>query len=356
MIQFVRFLRILLYPLVPVYELVIRIRNYFFNRGIFKSRKVNATVISVGNLTVGGSGKTPAVIYITGLLKRLGLDVAVLSRGYKRKTKGYLYVSDGEKIFYDVSQTGDEIYQTVIECNVKAAVAEKRVQGAEQLIKDSGASVIVLDDGFQHRWLHRDLDIVIFDQRFLTAADKYENMLLPTGNLREPYSSLNRADIIIINRKFSDKKKLPYHIEKYFEGKFIFHASYRAVGFVDVKDGEFYDIKDFVGQKSLIINGIANPYSFIKVLNSLSIDTTSRLIFLDHNNYNHNEVQKIRKEFYTSNSSSVITTHKDAVKLNRYKREIDDIDIYYLKIEMDIENKEEFEELILQKVNKKKLE
>lgn len=348
----IRILRILLYPLVPVYELVIRTRNYCFNRGIFKSRKVAAKVISVGNLTVGGSGKTPAVIYITRLMKSLGYDTGVLSRGYKRKSKGYLYVSDGDKIFYDVSETGDEIYQTVLECNVKAAVAEKRVPGAEKLIKDSGASLIILDDGFQHRWLHRDLDIVLFDQRFLTSSDKYENMLLPTGNLREPYSSLKRADIIIINRKFSEKKKLPYRAEKYFEGKSLFFSHYHAVGFVDVKDGEFYDINDFVGQKSLIINGIANPYSFIKVLNTLSIDTTSRLIFLDHNNYNHKEVQKIRKEFYASNSSSVITTHKDAVKLNRFKREMDDIDIYYLKIEMVIENKEKFEELILQKIKK----
>jgi len=231
-------------------------------------------------------------------------------------------------------------------------VCEDRVTGARRLIEDSGASVIILDDGFQHRWIHRDEDIVIFDQEFITAEDNYENRLLPAGNLREPYDALSRADIIVVNRKFSGHKDVPEKIKKYFNGKPVFYGYYRAVGFEDVKNGEFFEIKDFVGQKSLIINGIANPDSFFKALNPIGIDTTSRMIFLDHNNYNAEEVQRIRKEFYASNSSSVITTHKDAVKLNRFKRELDDIDIYFLRIEMEIENKKEFEELILQKVNK----
>ncbi len=346
----IRTLRILLAPLTPLYRFVIRVRNDFFDKGKFRTEKVNALVISVGNLTVGGSGKTPMVIYISRLFKKLGFDVGVLSRGYMRSTKGYLYVSDGEKIFHDVNEAGDEIHQTVIECGVKAAVSENRVKGAQRLIEDSGVSLIVLDDGFQHRWIHRDLDIVLFDQRFLTTEDKYEKMLLPTGNLREPYESLKRADVIIINRKFSEKQEIPVEIKKYFLRKPVFYGFYHAVGFVDVKNEEFFDIKDFVGQKSLIINGIANPDSFFKVLNSLSVDTASRMIFLDHNKYNNDEVQKIRKEFYSSNSSSVITTHKDAVKLNRFKRELDDIDIYYLKIEMEIENNKEFEELILQRI------
>ena len=125
-----RLLKIILYPLVPVYLLVIKLRNLFFDKNIFKSKKVNAKVISVGNITVGGSGKTPLVIYLAGLLKNSKRKVGVLSRGYGRKSSGYKLVSDGQKILTTVRESGDEIYHTVLECKIPAAVCEDRVIGA----------------------------------------------------------------------------------------------------------------------------------------------------------------------------------------------------------------------------------
>lgn len=337
-----KILRIILFPAVLVYGAVIRIRNYFFDAGIFKSEKPDAKVISIGNITVGGSGKTPTVLYLTSLLKEKGVKVGVLSRGYGRKTKGYQLVSKGEKPLLEVDDCGDEIFLVADECGVPAAVAEKRVEGAKRLIDDTAVEAIILDDAYQHRWIGRDLNILIFDQRFLLKSGSPERCMLPTGMMREPFSAVKRADIIIINRKFTDKKEIPSKFTKYFEGKDVFYASYEAAGFYDVKDHRFYNINDFTGQKSLVVCGIAKPYSFLKILEEHNIDISDKELFNDHKYYTEKEVQEIRRLFYSYNSHSVLTTQKDAVKLTRFARELDDIDIYYLKIALKIEDEERF--------------
>ena len=346
-----KLLKIILYPLVPVYLLVIKLRNLFFDKNIFKSKKVNAKVISVGNITVGGSGKTPLVIYLARLLKNSNRKVGVLSRGYGRKSSGYKLVSDGQKILTTVRESGDEIYHTVLECKVPAAVCEDRVIGAVKLIEETGIDTIVLDDAFQHRWIKRDLDLVIIEQGFLASNDFFINNLLPTGNLREPYSGLQRADAIVINRKFSEQKEIPADRIKYFEGKKIFTARYNAIGFVDIIKKEEYSLEEFEGQKSLVVSGIANPVSFLNVLLQTNVDTSHKIIFKDHKDYTLKEVQQIRKEFYATNSHSVVTTEKDAVKLMNFAKELDDMDIFYLKIELEIDNEELFRKFLLEKTN-----
>ena len=215
----INFLKIILFPVIPLYALAVAIRNWLFDIRIFRHRKVDATVISVGNLTVGGSGKTPLVIYLTDLLKGNGIKVGVLSRGYGRKSKGYKSVSDGKQIFTTVDECGDEIYQTVTDCMVPAAVSENRVKGAEKLIKESGVKVVVLDDAFQHRWIYRDLNLLVCEQKFLSSRNFLVKNLFPTGNLREPFTSVKRADVVIINQKFSDEEKIPSDLQKYFEDK-----------------------------------------------------------------------------------------------------------------------------------------
>ena len=345
------FFRKILFPFIPIYALIIAIRNWLFDKNIFKANKVSANIISIGNITVGGSGKTPAVIYLLNLLKTEGKKVGVLSRGYGRKTKGYLLVSDGNKILTSVDDCGDEIFLTVNECMVPGAVSENRFEGANKFINDTQINTIVLDDAFQHRWIKRDIDLVICEQKFLIDESKLIRTLLPAGNMREPFKSLNRADAIIINRKFSEAVEIPNELKNYFENKKIFHAKYKTVNFVDVLKNAEYTVDEFIGQKSLLVSGIANPYSFINVLSQSKIDTQNRMIFRDHKNYDIKEVEEIRKKFYSTNSYSVLTTHKDAVKLSRYSKELDDIDIFYLKIELDVEEKEEFKEFILSKLN-----
>ncbi|NWF48934.1 MAG: tetraacyldisaccharide 4'-kinase [Ignavibacteriaceae bacterium] len=346
-----KLLRILLYPFVPVYALIVKIRNLFFDKNIFKPRSVNAKIISVGNLIVGGSGKTPAVIYLTNLLKHQGKKVGVLSRGYGRKSKGYVLVSRGEEILTSVDVCGDEIYHTVQDCRVPAAVSEKRVGGVEKLVKETGVDTIVLDDAFQHRWIKRNLDILIFDQSFLNEKNFFTHNLLPTGYLRESFKETRRSDAVIVNRKFSEIQEINPRRKKYLLHKPVFTAHYRAVCFVDVAKKIQYAVEDFRGQKSLIVSGIANPDSFISALRQTHIDTDNRLIFRDHKDYTLKDIQLIRKQFYSTNSHSVLTTEKDAVKLTNFKNEFDDIEIFYLKIELRVDDEISFKDFILEKIS-----
>ena len=345
-----RFLKILLAPLVPLYAVIIHLRNLFFDKSVFKSKKVIAKVISVGNITVGGSGKTPLVIYVTNLLKNSGYNIGVLSRGYGRKSHGYKLVSKGEEILTPVEECGDEIFHTALECKVPAAVSENRVDGAKRLIEESKIDSLVLDDAFQHRWISRDVDLVIIDQSFVNNKSFYTHNLLPAGDLREGFNSLKRSDAIVLNRKFLEKEEIKSEMQNHFEGQKIFTSYYKAISFVDVMRKIEYHMDDFKGQDSLVVSGIANPKSFLNILNKVHVNTKNKMIFRDHKNYTVTEVQQIRKKFYTTNSHSVVTTEKDAVKLSNFSKELDDIDIFYLKINLCMDDEESFKQYLINKL------
>jgi tetraacyldisaccharide 4'-kinase len=345
-----KFLKILFAPSVLLYRFVISLRNLFFDKSIFKSKKVNARVISIGNVNVGGSGKTPLVIYVTNLLKNSGFIIGVLSRGYGRKSSGYKLVSTGIEILTPVDECGDEIYHTALECKVATAVSENRVKGAERLIKETNINTIVLDDAFQHRWIWRDIDLVVIDQSFVNNESFFTHNLLPLGDMREAFGSLKRADAIILNRKFLEKEEIKSEMENHFKGKNVFTSYYKAISFVNAVNKIEYDLDDFKGQESLVVSGIANPQSFLNVLNKVHVNTLNIMIFRDHKNYTLKEVQQIRKRFYITNSHSVVTTEKDAVKLSRFKREFDDIEIFYLKINLCMDDEESFKQYLINKL------
>jgi tetraacyldisaccharide 4'-kinase len=341
------FLRIISSPLVFLFAFIVSARNYFFDHRYFKIKKVDAKVISVGNLTVGGSGKTPSVILLGKILKARGRKIGVLSRGYGRDSRGYKYISDGEKIFTTPKDGGDEIWLVANELKCAAAVCERRVKGAKRLIKEAKVDSIILDDAFQHRWIHRDLDLVLIDQRFLIKVGFIEQKPLPLGMMREPFESLKRADVIIINRKFSDKLEIPEKLRLHFENKKVFTAFYNVQGIYDVKTHHEFPLNEFQGQKSLVVCGIARPHSFLRVLEKNKIDIKNKFLYPDHANYSKIQVQQIRKKFYDTNCYSVLTTQKDAVKLSNFSKELDDIDIYFVKIEMKIDEQPEFEEILI---------
>jgi tetraacyldisaccharide 4'-kinase len=338
-------------PAVVLYGFLVKCRNWFFDNNWFVSRKINAKIISVGNITVGGSGKTPMVISVTKLLKNSGIKVGVLSRGYGRKSRGYKLAYSGKGNILPPAECGDEMYLTVEECDVPGAVAERRVEGARKFLSDVNLDAIVLDDAFQHRWINRDIDIVMFDQRFLLKKAIVHHHLLPMGVMREPFSAIERADIIVVNRKFSAKEELSDSLLKKLGDKKVYFGYYHAEGIYDVKTHKRYSINEFAGQKSLVVCGIARPYSFLRVLENNSIDIKNKLLFGDHKHYTTKEIQSIRKTFYEANTHSVLTTQKDAVKLNSFSRELDDIDIFYLKIELKIENEDDFRKSLLNVFN-----
>ena len=346
-----KFLKILLSPFVILYGFIISLRNWFFDKSVFKSEKVDAKIISIGNITVGGSGKTPLVIYVTNLLKVAGFKIGVLSRGYGRKSRGYKLVSKGNEILTSVDECGDEIYHTALDCKVAAAVSENRVKGAKKLIEDTGINTIVLDDAFQHRWIARDIDLVIIDQSFVNDESVFRHNLLPLGDLREGFKSIKRADAVIINRKFLEQSEIIPELKNHFEGKKIFTAYYKAISFIDSVRKTEFSLEEFKGQDSLVISGIANPQSFLNVLNKVHVNTKNKMVFRDHKNYTLKEVQRIRKEFYRTNSQSIVTTEKDAVKLSNFKREFDDTEIFYLKINLCMDDEDSFRQYLINKLN-----
>jgi tetraacyldisaccharide 4'-kinase len=344
-------LRFILIPFVPIFAFIVKLRNTLFDKKIFKIGTVDAKVISVGNINTGGSGKTPLVIFLVNLIKNEGKRVGVLSRGYRRKSKGYLLVSNGKEILTNVETCGDEILLTANECEVPCAVSEKRIEGARKLISNQNINTIVLDDAFQHRWIKRNVDLLICEQRFLISPDFFDHHLLPAGSMRESFNSVKRASAVIINRKFSQPREIPKNVSRYFINKRIFTAFYTAKGFVDIKRKTTYSLNEFEGQKSLVVCGIANPYSFFTALKQTNVDTENYLIFRDHKYYTNKEIQRIRKMFYTTNSHSVVTTQKDAVKLSEYYNELDDIDIFYLKIELMMDDVQSFKGFLLNQIS-----
>ncbi len=217
-------------------------------------------------------------------------------------------------------------------------------------MKEAEIDTIVLDDAFQHRWIDRDIDFVIIDQSFVNGKNFFTYNLLPTGDLREGFDSLKRADAIILNRKFLDREEIISEMKNHFEGRKIFTSYYKAISFVDVMRKIEYNLNDFKGQDSLVVSGIANPKSFLNILKKVHVNTQNKLIFRDHKRYTSKEVQRIRKEFYTTNSHSVVTTEKDAVKLSKFNRELDDIDIFYLKINLCMDDEESFKQYLINKL------
>ncbi len=349
--KYFKYLLIILSPFAVLYSAIMKLRNALFDKGFFQQKRVDAKIISVGNIVVGGSGKTPTVIYIAKLLKKHNVNVGILSRGYGRSSKGYKLVSDGTNLLLPVEESGDEIVLASEECKVPAAVSENRVIGAEKLISSQNVNAIVLDDAFQHRWIARDLDILIFDQRFLMKRDSIEHQPLPLGRMRESFSAIERADIILINRKFTEKSELPSRSKKLMENKNVVYGYYKSSGLIDVKSEQLYSLEEFKGQKSLVVCGIARPFSFLKILEDNEIDISNKMVFKDHQDYDDKEIQLIRKKFYETNSNSVVTTQKDFVKLKAFSKELDDIDIYYLKIDLQIENEDDFTQQILSIIN-----
>jgi len=186
-----KFYQFLLYPFSLIFKLITWIRNRLYDKNIFRSLKANqCKIISVGNISVGGTGKTPVIRFLADYLKEMGFKVAILSRGYRRKSKGTIIVSDGNETLANLQQAGDEPYLLARQLDsIPVIVEADRYKGARFIQDNFQPDVILLDDAFQHRRLHRDLDIVLVD----ASVGFGRGFLLPAGFLREPISSLKRA-------------------------------------------------------------------------------------------------------------------------------------------------------------------
>ncbi len=333
-------LRIILIPLSVLYSLIISLRNLLFDNGILKSHKISKPVLSVGNISTGGTGKTPLTILISRYYLEKGKRIGIVSRGYKRKSAELILVSDGNTINENINQSGDELILMANELikNYKGkffiAAGSNRVEASEYLITKFNPDVIILDDAFQHRNIQRDLDIVIVN------ADSYLNetflntFTLPSGILREGYFNLNRAGIIIQNNKNSEHTIIP-DLTRF--RKPIFQMRYKTEYFMDYKNCILNDTQ----KSAILFSGIADDKSFVNMVKAKGFKILNILKYPDHHNYDDKNINDLISKFAAN--SIFITTEKDFVKVKQFTDFVKFYPVYFMKIKAEIEdNKETF--------------
>ena len=322
-------IRFLVFPLSIIFKFVTDIRNKLYDCNFLKSEKINVPVISVGNLSTGGTGKTPLVDFIIYNLKR-DYNISVLSRGYNRKSKGFIEIKNSD----NPSIVGDEPF--LIKSNhseVPVFACEDRVEGAKKIISENNTNLILLDDAFQHRKISRNLDIVLTDYNNLF----YKDYLLPYGNLRESRNNINRADVIIVTKcpldfNKADAIKIKNQINpKKTQSLFFSQIKYseKLFGF---KELSFKSIRN---SKLTLVTGIANSQPLKEYLkkNNVNFD---HFDYPDHYNYSRKDVSKI---LATTKNNIILTTKKDYYKLSQFK--IDNLLYIDIKVEF-LDGKQEF--------------
>ena len=353
------FARSLLYPFSLIYGFIVFVRNRLFDYNLIKSEEFNIPVVSVGNITVGGTGKTPHIEYLISVLKD-HFKIAVLSRGYKRKTKNFILATNES----DSNQIGDEPKQIKQKFpDVHVAVENKRVKGINALLdKIKDLNVILLDDAFQHRYVKPGLSLLLIDYNHPISEDH----LLPCGNLREQSYEKRRANIIMITK--SPTKLKP--IERRLVVKYLKLFPYQTLFFTTITYGKLepvFNIENPITDKQckedkysiLLVTGIADPRPFKKHIRSLS-PKIEHMIFSDHRRYSDKDAQNILTKFNSIDNKFkiIITTEKDAMRLQDHKSLDDTIksSIYFIPIGIDFLNDdtENFNNLIINYVKKNK--
>jgi tetraacyldisaccharide 4'-kinase len=331
------------------YEVIVNTRNMLYRRGTLYKVKLPAYTISIGNLTTGGTGKTPITIEVAKYIKqKFNKKVVVLSRGYggKLPTDQVNIISDGNNILATPEMAGDEPYLMASKLKgIPVLTGRNRIESGKIAIQRFGAEVLLLDDGYQHIKLYRDLDILVVDynKRF------GNNMLLPAGPLREPLTEIRRAHkIILVNKNPFDDDKDP-RFAGFLEKRFK-----KEVHWCNFKNGEIYDIQTSKlinpDTKAYAFTGIAQPEYFFNHLKGLHIELVETEEFTDHHLYTEHDLKDIIQKAKEADADSIITTEKDAVKLLPLISKINtEIPIFALKLELDID----LDNLIGTSLNKK---
>ena len=338
--------KILLAPFTPIYSAIIGARFVLYRKGIFQSHDLGVPVVSVGNLTVGGTGKTPLVAWIARELAEKGHRVCVLTRGYKRSNPNErVLVSDGDEILADAKQSGDEAFELAQKLKGFAAViADKnRVEAGNWARKELGITAFVLDDAFQHFKLKRDLDIVTVD-----ATNPFGNgKPLPAGTLRESPKSLRRADAVVITRSdlASDIANLKSDIAKFNSNCPVLISNTKTTELKPLT--EFGEFRRSIAQSSdkaqstkhkaqiFAFCALGNPKGFFEHLKRDGFEIKGAKAFPDHHKYTQTDISEIERAARRSGADILLTTAKDAVKLKDLNLELS---CFVVEIEIEFED------------------
>ena len=308
-------LKFLFIPFSITYEAIVRIRNLFYSLNILKKRKLKCPVISVGNITTGGTGKTPTVILIANELIRRKLKVGILTRGYGRKSNKTIIICNDEQqenTPLNTNETGDEpllLYQKLP--NTPIAISKNRYESGKILIERYSLDLIILDDGFQHRSIYRNLDIVLINS--LDKRDKHK--MLPAGFLREPLKNLQRADFIIFTKSNLIETKESYLLEVVKKINIPYSLSTahnRLIGPIQDQQKLSHFLKE---KKGYLVSGIGDASSFKLTVSVVAKNIVGYSNLRDHYDYEQSDLNKIIKKSNTLSADYILTTEKDWVKL-----------------------------------------
>lgn len=337
-------LPIILPPFSALYGAIVRARTAFYQRGIFSVEKLDCPVISVGNITTGGTGKTPLVEWLVRVLAREGRSVCVLTRGYGRANPGQrVIVSDAETVLANANQAGDEAFLLANNLKGLAAVISDadRVAAGRWASRVFGVDTFVLDDGFQHLRLWRNLDIVTIDATNPWGGSR----MLPYGRLREPLSSLGRADCVVLTRskQVGDAAEIVQRLEHLSGGRPIFSSQMRPRGFSRLANGKIVLSNNSVENPILAFCGVGNPEAFFNELRSQGHVIALTRAFPDHHSYTQRDLDALLKEAKRLGVRNLVTTAKDAVKLTSFDFAIP---CHVLDIEIVIEDEARLTEMV----------
>jgi tetraacyldisaccharide 4'-kinase len=344
----------ILSPFGKIYGAVANARNRLYERGFFRSYDLGAKTVSIGNITVGGTGKTPLAAFVAGTFFEAGEKVCILTRGYgRRDPRRRVLVSDGERVLTDARTAGDEPFELARKLSGKAVIVADadRVSAAEWAMEKFGPTVFVLDDAFQHRRVRRDLDIVCID-----ATDPFGNrQVLPAGVLREPLENLRRAGAIVITRAnlAGDIEALKNELGKYANCPvFVSHNEFS--GFTKLED--FHKNLDFEPHKlstqysalhtlpSLAFCALGNPRNFFEQLRGENFRVAAECSFPDHHVYAPKDIAALEAKARATGAEILLTTAKDAVKLGGLKTEIP---VFIAENRIIFENRKDFVNYLL---------
>jgi tetraacyldisaccharide 4'-kinase len=297
------------------YGLTVSVRIFLYARGIFQRRSLPCKVVSVGNITLGGTGKTPLVCLLSEMIQARGYRVAILSRGYRGNFSGpFALVTDGERILMDAKQVGDEPYLLSEKLKgVPVIVGRERWLSGRYVIDQFRTEVLILDDGFQHLPLNRDLNLLLID----SSSPFGNGYLFPRGTLREPLEQISRADAVILTKvgQSVNINNLKQNLKKILEGHPIFQVDYAAA------EIRFYGRKTSLppeylkGKKVLAFSGLAKPESFQKTLLSLGPEIVEFETFPDHYWYDRKDATKLWARAKELRVDALVTTEKDLVRM-----------------------------------------
>ncbi len=341
-----RLFRLLLSPVSCFYRFVVQVRNALYSRGWIRVHALPKAVVSIGNLTVGGTGKTPSCLWLAQELTKRGFKVAILSRGYRRRDfRSFILQAQGDvgasaETDLDVSAAGDEPLMMARLYGQTVGVGKNRHRTAHDLLSEQDIDVFLLDDGYQHRQLKRDVDLL------LLGID-WQGWMLPAGPFREPISSLRRADYFLVTgAEESWKALIPTDgAKRCFTGSL---TSVALVGFGPNRWKE-YPLSLLYRSKILTVTGIADPKGFYRMIQDWEADIIETVEFPDHHSYAARDWQRINR--LSRHVDLIVTTEKDLLKLMRFPFAKDKL--LALRVAMTVEKGDVLVEAVVERIRKK---